>query len=164
MQHTDVVQSVQSFCTSSLAWGVAVGLIYSLPGIFNVFKTINQWAKQIQQLLAMGCQAGIALGQALGEKVGFSIGSSKEEAEKTVTGNLDSSDLATYVQSGVQGVADALGLKGGSSSGRVDLVLEEELRFLMTKKQKHFRKYLEIFLLIVLLRSVTPLACLASHS
>lgn len=101
---------------TTLAWGVAVGLIYSLPGIFNVFKTINQWAKQIQQLLAMGCQAGIALGQALGEKAWSSIGSSKEEAEKTVTGNLDSSDLATYVQSGVQGVADALGLKGGSFS------------------------------------------------
>jgi hypothetical protein len=54
---------------SSLAWGIVVGLIYSLPGIGNAFKMINNWAKQIQKLLAASCQAGIALGQKWGERL-----------------------------------------------------------------------------------------------
>lgn len=50
---------------TSLAWGVAIGLIYSLPGVASVFKFINQWAKDIQKLLGSACQSGIAIGQAI---------------------------------------------------------------------------------------------------
>jgi hypothetical protein len=31
---------------ASFAWGIAVGLIYSLPGIGAAFKMINNWAKK----------------------------------------------------------------------------------------------------------------------
>lgn len=56
---------------ASLAWGIAVGLIYSLPGIGAAFKMINNWAKKIQQLLANACQSGMAIGQALAESSGL---------------------------------------------------------------------------------------------
>lgn len=41
---------------SQVAWGIMLGLIYSLPGVADVFKTIQQWAKYIQMLLQNACQ------------------------------------------------------------------------------------------------------------
>jgi len=53
---------------ASLAWGVAIGLIYSLPGVASAFKMINQWAKDLQKILGNACQSGIVLGRALADK------------------------------------------------------------------------------------------------
>lgn len=50
---------------ASLAWGVLVGLIYSLPGVAAAFRSLNQWAKAIQKLMQNACRSGIAIGQAL---------------------------------------------------------------------------------------------------
>lgn len=48
---------------ASLAWGIVVGLIYSLPGIGAAFRMIDTWAKKIQQLLANACQSGQMIAQ-----------------------------------------------------------------------------------------------------
>jgi hypothetical protein len=42
---------------TSIAWGIVVGLIYSLPGIGAALRMIDTWAKKIQQLLANACQS-----------------------------------------------------------------------------------------------------------
>jgi hypothetical protein len=57
---------------ASFAWGIAVGLIYSLPGIGAAFKMINNWAKKIQQLLGNACQSGQNLGKFIADESGFS--------------------------------------------------------------------------------------------
>jgi len=53
---------------ASLAWGVLVGLIYSLPGVAATFRNLNQWAKMIQQLMQNACKSGIAIGQMIANK------------------------------------------------------------------------------------------------
>jgi len=69
---------------ASLAWGVAVGLIYSLPGVAAAFKMINQWAKDLQKLLGNACQSGIAIGHYLSEKAGID----KEGMEKKLMNQI----------------------------------------------------------------------------
>ena len=56
---------------TSLAWGVVVGLVYSLPGVMKAFDFLNHWAKTIQQLLANACASGYALGRSIGAATGF---------------------------------------------------------------------------------------------
>lgn len=56
---------------TSLAWGVVVGLVYSLPGVMKAFDFLNHWAKTIQQLLANACASGYALGRSIGASTGF---------------------------------------------------------------------------------------------
>ena len=55
----------------SLAWGVVVGLVYSLPGIFSSFKMLNTWAKKIMELMQNSCQIGQRLGRQIAEDKGF---------------------------------------------------------------------------------------------
>lgn len=43
---------------AAFAWGIILGLVTSLPGIKEVFDTINKWANQIQSLLANACNIG----------------------------------------------------------------------------------------------------------
>ncbi len=52
---------------SSFAWGVLVGIIYSLPGIGEIFSKLDAWAKKIQAMLADACNGGINAGRSLGE-------------------------------------------------------------------------------------------------
>jgi hypothetical protein len=53
---------------STLAMGAVVGIVYSLPGVASAFKMVNQWAKDLQNLLGNSCQSGIALGKAFADK------------------------------------------------------------------------------------------------
>jgi len=55
---------------ASFAWGIVVGLVYSLPGIFSSFKMLNTWAKKIQQLLQNSCKMGTAAGKSLSKSLG----------------------------------------------------------------------------------------------
>jgi hypothetical protein len=62
----DQLESQLKNAGASLAWGIVVGLIYSLPGIGAAFRMIDTWSKAIQKLLANACQSGIAIGEMLG--------------------------------------------------------------------------------------------------
>lgn len=62
----DEIQKQLEEAGSSFAWGVLVGIIYSLPGIGEIFSKLDAWAKKIQAMLADSCNAGIALGKELG--------------------------------------------------------------------------------------------------
>ena len=105
---------------TSLAWGVAIGLIYSLPGVASVFKFINQWAKDIQKLLGNACQSGIAIGQAIAAQ---GLGEDVRNFEKDVDNTLTGWTLAGSKQEGIKGVGDKLGLPG------LDLKWENGLKF-----------------------------------
>lgn len=52
----------------SLAYGILVGIIYSLPGVAEIFAKLDSWAKKIQQMLANSCRTGIAIGKAAGNE------------------------------------------------------------------------------------------------
>jgi hypothetical protein len=47
---------------ASLAWGVVVGLVMSLPAISQTFETVQRWVRKIQQLLQGACGAGKQIG------------------------------------------------------------------------------------------------------
>ena len=96
---------------ASLAWGVAVGLIYSLPGIANAFKMINAWAKKIQQILAAACQSGIAIG----EQMMGTYGKDKKIADDWMLNHIP--DQVSFLQAGEGGTLQALGIKGFDNNG-----------------------------------------------
>ena len=77
------IKQLLSSAGASLAWGLMMGLEYSMPGLAKVFATLRQWAREIQQLLGNMCN----LGQMLGDRIG------SNEAMKSVThdltGNMD---------------------------------------------------------------------------
>jgi len=100
----DQLGSMLKNAGASLAWGVAIGLIYSLPGVASAFKMINQWAKDLQKLLANACQSGIAIGQYMASKFGID----KEGMERKIMNAIP--DWAKCSQEGSNCVADALGL------------------------------------------------------
>lgn len=56
---------------ASFAWGIVVGLVYSLPGIGTAFRMLNEWAKKIQQLFGNACQSGMNLGAMIGKNSGI---------------------------------------------------------------------------------------------
>jgi hypothetical protein len=90
---------------SSLAYGFMVAIVYSLPGVSNVFKTINQWAKDIQKLLGSGCNAGKVAGAALIKATGYD----KEAVEDKMMSYIPSANVASAVQEGVNGAFKMLG-------------------------------------------------------
>ncbi len=91
---------------ASLAWGVAIALIYSLPGVANAFKMINTWAKRIEQILAAACQSGIVLGEYFLNKKG------KDGMSVHKWINNHTPNLAADMQKGADWTLDAVGLSG----------------------------------------------------
>lgn len=65
----DRIQEMLKSSSQSFAYGIVVGLIYTMPGIFHSFQMINQWAKKIQDMMANACNAGKALGKELGGRM-----------------------------------------------------------------------------------------------
>ena len=119
----DQLGSMLQNAGASLAWGVAVGLIYSLPGIANAFKMINDWAKRIQQILGNACQSGIAISQYYLGKAGMD----RTSLQKKVDSYID--NAAKTMQDGMSGIAKSLGLDGirFDQNGIIDLSGNDKL-------------------------------------
>lgn len=62
----------------TLAWGVMLALISSVPIIADTFKKIREWAREIQKLLANACN----IGRALAEKHG--VGKLRDSIENSI--------------------------------------------------------------------------------
>jgi len=67
----DRIQEMLKSSATSFAYGIVVGLIYTMPGIFHAFQMLNQWAKKIQELMNNACNMGKKVGEALGNKLGM---------------------------------------------------------------------------------------------
>ncbi|MGB2552801.1 conjugal transfer protein TraH [Campylobacter sp. MOP51] len=95
---------------ASLAWGVAVGLFYSLPGVGKAFEFLNTWAKNIQNLLANACQSGYNIGRSVGSMVGL-------DSSQTLTGYMHNQfkDNALY-----KSAQDVVGFLDGSDKSIKD--------------------------------------------
>lgn len=110
----------------ALAWGVAVGLIYSLPGVFNVFKTLNQWAKKIQELIASACSQGIAMGQALGESAWALTGTTQADFQKKIDSATSPEALGSSLQEGLGKTARALGFNWDKGFSGTEEISKED--------------------------------------
>lgn len=73
----DQFESMLSQAGASLAWGVMIGIVYSLPGVGEAFQKLNEWARMAQSLFQQPC----SVGKALGGKIGTSI-FAQQESEK----------------------------------------------------------------------------------
>jgi hypothetical protein len=74
---------------ASIAWGVLIGLAYSLPALKQVFDTIQEWAARIQHMLANACNFGKVIGQQIADKSGLKA-NLKDRVEGWM-GEIDSS-------------------------------------------------------------------------
>ncbi|WP_418181407.1 conjugal transfer protein TraH (plasmid) [Aliarcobacter lanthieri] len=63
---------------TSLAYGVLIGLVYTMPGVEQAFTKLNEWSQWLQSFLADSCNIGTNIGKKLG-------GEMWGEANKKVT-------------------------------------------------------------------------------
>lgn len=82
----DLFEQMLSQGGVSLAWGVMIGLVYSLPGVGESFQKLNEWARDIQKLMQSPCQVGKALGKKIGNEIIEGEGTSKAEEKARKTG------------------------------------------------------------------------------
>lgn len=54
---------------TALAWGIVLGLVYSLPGVADVFQKLNEWGSRIQGLAMNACTTGMKIGKTLGSEI-----------------------------------------------------------------------------------------------
>ncbi len=114
---------------ASLAWGIAVGLIYSLPGIGAAFRMIESWASKIQQLLANACQSGMAIGKMISEEWGVKDNAlSKTLAEAdTAVASLDGMVKKKLEGYGISKYFDDKMVFSGSSASSGTAPTKEEI-------------------------------------
>lgn len=51
---------------ASLAYGVLIGLVYTMPGVEQAFTKLNEWSQWLQSFLSESCNIGTAIGKSLG--------------------------------------------------------------------------------------------------
>ncbi|GER94859.1 hypothetical protein A45J_2625 [hot springs metagenome] len=87
----DLFEQMLSQGGASLAWGIMIGLVYSLPGIGESFQKLNEWARDIQKLMQSPCQVGKYIGSQIGAPIGKwvkeTLGIEGSEKEAKNTGN-----------------------------------------------------------------------------
>ncbi len=84
---------------AKLAWGIMLGMVFSMPGIHDVFMSVQKWARAIQKLLQDACK----IGQALAKDTPF------HAAGQEFVDNLASSDVGqaiTNAKTGLKGFID----------------------------------------------------------
>ena len=48
---------------ASLAYGVLIGLVYTMPGVEQTFTKLNEWSQWLQSFLSESCNIGTAVGK-----------------------------------------------------------------------------------------------------
>lgn len=105
----DMFGQMLSQAGASLAWGIMIGLVYSLPGIGEAFQKLNEWARMLQQLSRSPCEVGKSIGAQLGapiaksiteslgiDKVGETVAQTGKPFEEAVKKVLDYIKLADF--------------------------------------------------------------------
>lgn len=73
------------------AWGLMLGLVYSLPGVADTFQKLNEWGRMAQTLGQNACNLGKAVGATIGARL---FQGAKNEAEDAGLGSAKSSVLS----------------------------------------------------------------------
>lgn len=71
---------------ASLAYGVLIGLVYTMPGVEQAFTKLNEWSQWLQSFLADSCNIGTRAGKELGKDAWRGI----EDGVNDLTGKIPS--------------------------------------------------------------------------
>lgn len=71
---------------ASVAYGILIGLVYSMPGIEQAFTKLNEWSQWLQSFLSDSCSIGTNWGKTMGKDMWKGLESAKNE----VTGGIPS--------------------------------------------------------------------------
>ena len=82
----DQFESMLGQAGASAAWGVMIGLVYSLPGVKDAWSSVQEFAREMQKLAGNSCAIGTALGKNIGSE--WWGDKSKKGAENQVGGGL----------------------------------------------------------------------------
>ncbi|ACO04983.1 hypothetical protein PERMA_A0032 (plasmid) [Persephonella marina EX-H1] len=78
---------------TSVAWGIMIGLVYSLPGIGDAFQKLNEWARMFQQLISNSCMIGTQIGKNLGSSI-WESGRTNAQGKGVASGSVSSFEAA----------------------------------------------------------------------
>lgn len=73
----DMIEKLLQQSGTSLAWGILIGLSYSLPSVAKVFDEIQRYTRMLQALEGDACAIGKNIGKALGEDIAEAYNSKK---------------------------------------------------------------------------------------
>ncbi|MEV9477562.1 conjugal transfer protein TraH [Aliarcobacter butzleri] len=71
---------------TSLAYGVLIGLVYTMPGVEQAFTKLNEWSQWLQSFLNESCN----IGTNFGKEIGTSLWKDVEGASNWVNNNIPS--------------------------------------------------------------------------
>ncbi|MFX4240191.1 conjugal transfer protein TraH [Aliarcobacter butzleri] len=71
---------------ASLAYGVLIGLVYTMPGVEQAFTKLNEWSQWLQGFLADSCNIGTQIGKSLGKTAWRDV----EGVANQITNNIPS--------------------------------------------------------------------------
>ena len=64
---------------ASVAYGILIGLVYSMPGIEQAFTKLNEWSQWLQSFLSDSCSIGTNWGKTMGKDMWKDLESAKNE-------------------------------------------------------------------------------------
>ena len=114
----DEIKNMLKSSGATLAWGLMMGLEYSMPALKRVFDTLRKWAREIQAIMQNSCNLGKTLMQnhpslkGIRETISDSyVGSVDSWIEDNLEGNMGAVDgfIDTgykYATNGCAGLAD----------------------------------------------------------
>lgn len=99
IMNLDTLSQMLQQAGASFMWGIAVGLVYSLPGIADAFDKLQKWGRYIQFLASNACQIGIQAGRGIytAMKEGIRAGTVNETISQGVASTV-SSAIKNYKQ------------------------------------------------------------------
>lgn len=92
----DTLQSLLEQAGTSLAWGVVLGLVYSIPGVAQTFQYLNELGRYSQMLNQNACQIGVQLGKSAGSTI---FHRAKNEAESNAVASGIKSTFGEAIKS-----------------------------------------------------------------
>ena len=86
----DMIQQLLEQGGTSLAWGLLIGLAYSLPTVSNVLEKIQKFTRWMQMLEGNICEIGKKIGSSLGESIseGFQHGKQASDIASGASGTM----------------------------------------------------------------------------
>jgi len=91
MMNLDTLAQMLQQAGASFMWGVAIGLVYSLPGIAEAYDMLQKWGRYAQFLGMDACRIGLSLGK--------NIATSFRESSRTeATENLVATGKASTIE------------------------------------------------------------------
>ncbi|MGB0989266.1 MAG: conjugal transfer protein TraH [Halarcobacter sp.] len=116
---------------ASLAWGVMIGLAYSLPSLKQVFDEINKWSNFLNSILQRACSFGKMIGTPIGQRIRGDIENALSPSDSGKVNvdnalNTDNSIADNWFKSLNEGKLTPQDVKNGADTLIRDILLESQ--------------------------------------